>query len=72
MSQKKFFNLRLPFFLPLWRRVLTTGVLTGWTGVEIWGQNMGWAILFGACAAYTAYEFFIAFDPINYEDNADR
>lgn len=71
MNKKKFFDLRLPFFLPLHRRVLTTGVLVVWTGVELFNQNAGWAVMFGEMALFTAYEFFIAFDPANYQDTND-
>ncbi len=67
----KFFDLRQPFFLPTWRRAATVGVLGLWTLVEVMGGNTGWAILFGAICAYCTYEFFIAFDPANYQDRED-
>lgn len=72
MSKKKFFDLRLPFFQPLWRRVLTTGVLAVWTGVELSNHNAGWAVMFGAMALYTGYEFFIVYDPANFQETDDE
>lgn len=65
----KFFDLRQPFFLPLWRRVLTVGLLAGWALVEMFSGSPGWAIMFGAVAAYCAYEFFVIFDPANYRES---
>ena len=62
------FNLHHPIFLPLWRRVLVTAGTAGWAGLELSMGNTVWALLFGAIAAYCACEFFIAFDPANYED----
>ena len=62
----QFFNLRHPFFLPLWRRVLTVAVTGGWAFVEFVTGNGLWAVLFGAAALWCAYEFFVTFDPENY------
>lgn len=64
----KTFNLRHPFFLPLWRRVVTTGITGGWALVELSAGNVFWAILFGAAALWCAYEFFVSFDPENFKD----
>lgn len=64
----KFFDLRHPFFLPLWRRIITVVFTGGWALVELSGSNPGWAILFAAITAFAAYEFFIVFDPENYKE----
>ena len=66
---EKFFNLRHPFFLPTWRRAATTIFAGGWALFELSNGSPGWATLFGAIAAYCAYEFFIVFDPANYQDH---
>ena len=66
-----FFNLRLPFFRPMCRRVATFLVAVGWAIAELISNSPGWALMFGAATAYTAYEFFIIYDPANYEDKAD-
>jgi hypothetical protein len=63
----KFFDLRHPFFLPLWRRIATVAFTGLWAGVEFVMGSPGWAVMFGAIAAYCAYMFFIAFDPSEYE-----
>ncbi|WP_323766675.1 hypothetical protein [Antarctobacter sp.] len=52
-----------PFFLPLWRRIVTVVLCLGWAGLELsWGNPL-WATLFAAVGAYCAHQFFIAFDP---------
>lgn len=57
------FDLRHPFFNPLWRRVGTVAIAGGWALVELLGGNPGWAILFGGVAAWCAYEFFVTWTP---------
>ena len=56
------FDLNVPFFAPLWRRVLTVAVLGGWTAVEIASNAALWALLFGAATAWCVYSFFIAWE----------
>ena len=63
------FNIRVPFFKPLWIRVLTTAVTLGWALFELATGNPGWAMLFGAVGVWCAYEFFVVFDPDNYKDD---
>ncbi|KMK69000.1 hypothetical protein [Puniceibacterium sp. IMCC21224] len=67
----KLFDLRQPFFLPLWRRVATLAVAGGWAVVELVSGSPGWAALFAALAIYCAYEFFVAFNPDDYKDPTD-
>ena len=67
-----FLGIRSPFFLPLWRRVLTVAVCLGWAAFEFAGGAVFWAILFGALGLYAAYEFFLAFYPANYRDKDPR
>ena len=64
----KFFDLRHPFFLPLWRRIAMVGITGLWAVVEFTSGSPGWALLFGAVAAYCIYLFFIAFDPADYQE----
>lgn len=61
-------GIRHPFFRPLWRRGLTVALCLGWALVELSWGNWGWAVLFGGIGAVAGYEFFIAFDPGNYEE----
>lgn len=56
------FDLQLPFFLPLWRRVLTAGLPLLWAGFELATGAVFWAILFGAAGAYAAWQFFGVWD----------
>lgn len=65
---RNLFDLRLPFFAPLWRRVATVAVTAIWTVFELSAGNPGWAVLFGAITAYCVIEFFIVFDPANYRE----
>ena len=60
-------GLRHPFFLPRWRRVATVLVLAGWTIVELAVGSPLWAMFLGILALVTGYEFFVTFDPANYE-----
>lgn len=54
-------DIRIPFFLPLWRRVVTVGFLGGWTVIEFVNGNPFWGLLTGGLGAYAAYEFFVTF-----------
>lgn len=64
----KFFDLRHPFFLPLWRRIAAVGIAIGWLVLELVAGSPGWAALCAIVAVYFAYAFFIAFDPAEYKD----
>lgn len=59
---------RHPFFRPLWRRIAVVVVSLGWALFELSTGAVFWAILFGAIGAYAAWEYFVVFDPANYED----
>lgn len=59
---------RHPFFRPTYRRVLTVGACLGWGAVELYLGNPVWAGLFGALGAYLVYQFFVVFDPKDYDD----
>ena len=61
------FNLRSPMMRPLWVRLLVTGLTLGWTVMELVNGNTGWALMFGAAGAWCAWEFFVVFDPANYQ-----
>jgi hypothetical protein len=67
-----FFDIRHPFFRPLWRRIAVVAVTLGWALVELSGGNTFWAILFGALGLYAAWEFFVVYDPANYEDREKK
>ncbi len=54
------FELRVPFFLPLWRRVAVTLLSVGWAILELVTGNLFWAILFGAIGAIATCQFFLS------------
>ena len=49
------FDLRHPFFNPLWRRVLTVALALGWAVVEAATGSPGWAMIFGAVGVWAGY-----------------
>lgn len=57
------FDLHIPFFLPLWRRLLVTAIACGWALFELLTGAIGWAILFGAVGALCLQQFFVVWDP---------
>lgn len=59
---KSAFDVQHPFFLPLWRRILTVAACFGWALFELSNGNVFWAILFAAPGAWCAHQFFFAFD----------
>lgn len=69
---KKFLGLNHPFFLPLWRRVLTVAALLAWTAFELFSrQSLPWAAVFGGLGLYCAWVFFVDFDPADHGDGPD-
>lgn len=67
-ARRNFLDLRVPFFRPLLPRLIVTGVTLGWTAFELVNGNLFWAVLFGAAGAWLVWEFFVVFDPANYEE----
>ncbi|MEO0944021.1 MAG: hypothetical protein AAFY06_04145 [Pseudomonadota bacterium] len=61
------FDTRHPFFRPLWRRAVATGLCFGWAGFEYLNGAPLWALLFAACGTYLFVQFFLRFDPAEYE-----
>ena len=63
------FEVRHPFFRPLWRRALFVGALSAWMVYEVVNQNWIWAAVFAAASAYLAYHWFLVFDPKDYGED---
>lgn len=61
--RRSFFDLRHPFFRPLWRRVLVVAVCLAWGLVEFATGSPFWGVLFVGIGAICAWQFFLAFDP---------
>jgi len=58
------FDLKLPFFRPLWRRIVTVLVCFGWAAVEFTNNAPIWAVIFCGLGGMAAYQFFITWkDP---------
>ncbi|HCQ66592.1 MAG TPA: hypothetical protein DIU07_16230 [Rhodobacteraceae bacterium] len=62
------FDLQVPFFIPLWRRVVTVGLTLGWAGFEVLNGAPAWGLLFCAAGLYCVYQFFVIWDPKEEED----
>ena len=57
------FDLQVAFFKPLWIRLAVVAVCLGWAAVEFWTGSTGWALMFGGVGLWSAYEFFVVFNP---------
>lgn len=55
----KFLDRNDPFFRRKWVRVASVALPGFWAVVEFYLQNAFWGLLFGALAAYAAYELFL-------------
>ncbi|MFK7892518.1 MAG: hypothetical protein AB8B63_16990 [Granulosicoccus sp.] len=58
------FDFEHPWFRPLWRRVLTTGIAVGWGSFEMFLGNSGWGTIFLALGAYTGYKLLVTYSDI--------
>jgi hypothetical protein len=69
MSERKksLFEVRHPFFRPLWRRVVVTAMCLAWALFELSNEAYAWAAIFGACGVHLFLQFFVKFDPADYE-----
>lgn len=54
------FELRVPFFIPLWRRVLVTAICLGWAMLELVSGAPFWAVIFGAMGVTALWQFFLS------------
>jgi hypothetical protein len=59
------------WFRPLWARAVFTGLIGLWTVMEILRNAPFWAVLFGAMTGWLIYQWFIVFDPKDYEKPKD-
>ncbi len=65
---KDFFGTNHPFFRPLWRRVVVTLLVGGWTVVEFVNGAQFWGMLFAALTGAAIWGFFIDFNPDRQSD----
>ena len=62
MNRPDFFDLELPFFIPMWRRIVFVILMLGWAGYEFVGGSPFWGLLFGASGAYGVWALLLKFD----------
>ena len=60
---RKKFDVQLPIFIPLWRRIVLVVFTFSWAVLEFSWGNPGWSVLFAVIGTYLAHQFFVAFDP---------
>ena len=66
------FELRVPLFRPMWRRVVLVIALFGWGLMEYVNQNPLWAMVFFAVGVMASYQYFFAWkDPVEESDDGD-
>ena len=51
-------DLRVPFFRPMWRRVVTVAFIATWTVIELLYGNPWWALLAAGIGVYAGYVLF--------------
>ena len=61
--RRKLIDVQIPFFIPVWRRVMVVALCFGWALLEVTAENTEWAVLAVGIAIYCAHQFFLAFDP---------
>ena len=54
------FDMRHPFFRPLWIRIGLVSLCFAWAALELSRDEGTWAIIFGAIGGYTAYHLLFA------------
>jgi len=57
-SRSNFFDLQVPFFVPVWRRVLIVSVCLGWALFEFVTSAPFWGIIFGGLGVLAAWQLF--------------
>ena len=70
MSWQKAFDLQVPFFKPLWRRVVVVALCLIWAVFEVRNGAPFWGLVFAAAGLWCAYQFFFIWNPK--DDDAGR
>jgi hypothetical protein len=53
------FDLQVPFFLPVWRRVIVVVISFGWAFFEFVTGAALWGVIFGALGGFAVWQFFL-------------
>ena len=69
--KKSFFEVRHPFFRPFYRRFIATAVILVWAVFEWTNDAQAWALVFGTAGVYLFLQFFVHFDPKDYESRPE-
>lgn len=54
------FDLQIPFFIPVWRRVALVIFCLGWAVIEFATGAPFWGIIFGGLGVFAAWQFFFS------------
>lgn len=65
--KKNMWNVKTPFFRPVWRRLLACCIVGLWGIVELIYGNKTFGILFLGAGAYLVHQFFIIFKVEDYQ-----
>jgi len=65
------FDLRIPFFLPVWRRLVVVAICLLWASVEFATASPFWGVLFGSVGLYAGWQFFFTGWPGPDDDPGD-
>lgn len=65
IDTKQFFNLRVPFFYPLWRRIAVVAVALAWALFEFANGATFWGVVFAAMGLFAAWELLLSGWPGN-------
>ncbi|MEM7720303.1 MAG: hypothetical protein AAF222_13980 [Pseudomonadota bacterium] len=68
--KKSMFEVRHPFFRPFYRRFIATFVILAWAVFEWTNNAQTWALVFSIAGLYLFVQFFLRFDPKDYEDRS--
>lgn len=63
------FDLQVPFFKPLWLRIVVVVVALGWAVFELMSGSIGFAMIFAAMGLFAAWQFFAVWNPKEESDD---
>ena len=55
-----FFDLQIPFFIPVWRRCVLIGICLVWSAFEFFAGETFWGLLFVGLGALAAWQLFFS------------
>jgi hypothetical protein len=60
INTKQLFDLQVPFFIPLWRRIAVVAVCFGWALFEFVASAPFWGFVFGAMGIFAAWQLLLS------------